>query len=46
MSNNHSKETEMASSAARVEAVMEERAAAMAARDIERLMAVYTTDIV
>jgi ketosteroid isomerase-like protein len=36
----------MASSAAQIEAVMDERAAAMAARDIERLMAVYTLDVV
>ncbi|TIQ70971.1 MAG: DUF4440 domain-containing protein, partial [Mesorhizobium sp.] len=36
----------MASNEAQIEAVMEERAAAMAARDIERLMAVYTTDVV
>ena len=36
----------MTSSAARIEAVMHERAAAMAARDIERLMAVYTTDVI
>jgi ketosteroid isomerase-like protein len=36
----------MASSETEIRAVMLERAAAMAARDIERLMALYTTEVV
>jgi ketosteroid isomerase-like protein len=36
----------MTSSEKAIRAVMDERAAAMAARDIERLMAVYTADVI
>lgn len=36
----------MASGETEIRAVMDERAAAMAARDIERLMALYTADVV
>ena len=36
----------MTSSAAQISGCMDERAAAMAARDIERLMAIYTADVV